>query len=80
MKEPKRSEWFDGVLKAEDWLCHHKNYKTNDYLFLEDEDGMTEYIVYWRNSVEEKPWPIAKISREQGQGVLDYMDFIEKGK
>ena len=72
-----RSEWMEGLLKAEHWLRHHQ-YNAKEHLFLEDEDGMRGYHVLWRNNTREQPWCFASMNREQGQGVLDYLDFIGK--
>lgn len=72
-KKYKRSEWFDGVLEAERLLG---NYKTGENLFVVDTDGMDGYDLLWRNYQHEKPWRYSTVSREFGQGVIDYLENI----
>lgn len=76
-KKYKRSEWFEGLLWAEDQLWHY-SYSTTENLFLEDTDGMEEYNILWRNRSHETPWIIKTVSREFGAGILDYINYFKE--
>lgn len=73
----KRSEWFEGLLWAENALWWNSSNK----LFVEHTDGMQGYDIYTRRYEHERPW-MAKVnvSIEFGKGVLDYLDFKNNSK
>lgn len=75
-KKYKRSEWFEGLLWAEDALYKYSN--SPDNLFVEDTDGMEEYNIFWRNRSHETPWIIKTVSREFGAGILDYINYFNE--
>ena len=60
-KKYKRSEWFEGLIWAEDALYKYSN--TTDKLFVEDTDGMEEYNILWRDRSHETPWIVKTVRR-----------------
>lgn len=69
-----RSEWFEGLLWAENLLYPGR---AQENMFVEDVDGMEGYNILWRNRNHEEPWCIRQCSREFGRGILDYLSYKE---
>lgn len=72
----KRSQWFEGVLWAENFLrCY---YYASEHMFVQDADGMQQYEILFRRHRHEKPWIVKTDTREFGKGVLDYIEHKDR--
>lgn len=76
-KKVKRSEWMEGLLWAENILRWYDD--PSEHLFVEDTDGLEGYKISGRGAKHEKPHGIKSfVSREYGQGVMDYIGHKER--
>ena len=75
-KQVKRSEWMEGLLWAEDALAYY--YDVSKKMFVVDTDGMEGYEVLWRERERDDFRVVKRVSREYGQGVIDYIEYKEK--
>lgn len=74
-KKVKRSEWMEGLLWAEDALVYY--YDVSKKMFVVDTDGMNAYEVLWRERERDDFRVVKLVSREYGQGVIDYIKYKE---
>lgn len=70
-KQVKRSEWMEGLLWAEDVLAYY-------YDVSVDTDGMEGYEISWKERERDDFRVVKRVSREYGQGVIDYIECKEK--
>lgn len=70
-----RSEWFEGLLWAEDVLEYY--YDVSKKMFVVDTDGMGGYEVLWKERERDDFRTVKRVSREYGQGVIDYIEHKE---
>lgn len=71
-KKYKRTEWMEGLLWAEKTLSYY--WEASEHLFVVDTDGLEGYEILGRGVKSEKPRSIKReVSREYGQGVIDYI-------
>lgn len=69
-----RSEWMEGFLWAENILDYY--YEASEHLFVEDTSCLEGYKISGRGSKRDKPHSIKSfVSREFGQGVIDYIEY-----
>ena len=69
-KKVKRSEWMEGLLWAEDVLAYY-------YDVSVDTDGMEGYEISWKERERDDFRVVKRVSREYGQGVIDYIEYKE---
>jgi len=71
-KKYKRTEWMEGLLWAEKILTHY--WEASEHLFVEDTDGLEGYKILGRGRKVDDPHIIkSQVSREYGQGIIDYI-------
>lgn len=75
-KQVKRSEWFEGLLWAENVLEYY--YDVSKKMFVVDTDGMVGYEVLWKERERDDFRIVKRVSREYGRGVIDYIEYKEK--
>lgn len=72
----KRSEWMEGLLWAEDALAYY--YDVSKKMFVVDTDGMDGYEILWRERERGDFRVVKRVSREYGQGVIDYIEYKQR--